>query len=73
MSFSELLEKHPEVAEELFSAGMHCAHCPAASFETIEEGAMAHGLNPNKIMQKLNKKIKKKNSKKKTKIKKKKK
>jgi hybrid cluster-associated redox disulfide protein len=60
MSFSELLEKHPEAAEELFGAGMHCAQCPIASFETIEQGANAHGLDSNELIKKINKKIKKK-------------
>jgi hybrid cluster-associated redox disulfide protein len=60
MSFSELLEKHPEAAEELFASGMHCAQCPAASFETIEQGAMMHGINSDVLIKKLNKKSKSK-------------
>ena len=58
MSFSELLAKHPELAQDLFEEGMHCAGCPMAAGENIEQGAMAHGINPAELVNKLNKKIK---------------
>ena len=71
MSFSELLEKHPELAQDLFEEGMHCVGCPMAAGENLEQGAMAHGINPtelvNKLNKKLNKKVKSKNKLKKTK------
>lgn len=67
MSFSELLEKHPEAAEELFSAGMYCAGCPAASFETIEQGAEMHGFDGDEIVKRINKRINKKSKTKKAK------
>jgi len=60
MTFAELMEKHPEAAGELFAQGMHCVGCGAAAFETIEQGAMAHGINPEKLIKKLNKGAKKK-------------
>jgi len=30
-----------------------------AMFETLEQGAIMHGINPNKLVEELNKKIKK--------------
>ena len=30
MSFSEIIEKHPETAEFLMEKGMHCIGCPMA-------------------------------------------
>ncbi len=57
MTFADALKYHPEVAEELMNLGMHCIGCPMAMMETIEQGAMAHGLNPDEIIKKLNEKI----------------
>jgi hybrid cluster-associated redox disulfide protein len=58
MSFSELLKKHPELAQDLFEEGMHCVGCPMAAGENLEQGAIAHGINPKKLVDKLNKKVK---------------
>lgn len=57
MKFSELLEKHPETVEILFQSGMHCIGCPMSRGETIEQGALSHGINPDKLVEKLNKKL----------------
>ncbi|RLE44936.1 disulfide oxidoreductase, partial [Candidatus Woesearchaeota archaeon] len=46
MSFSALLSKYPETIEVFLRYGMHCVGCVAASFETIEQGAKAHGIDP---------------------------
>ncbi len=59
MSFSEVLDKYPEAGEILLKKGLGCIGCPMAMMETIEEGCIAHGLNPDKIVDELNKKIKK--------------
>lgn len=59
ISFQKLLENHPETAEALLKEGMHCVGCPMAMQETLEEGAMAHGIDPDKLVEKLNKIIKK--------------
>jgi len=64
MSFSEIMEKHPEAAETLFESGMHCFGCAMASSETLEQGCIAHGLDPNKIIEKINLKLNKKTKKK---------
>lgn len=57
-TFSELIQSHPEAVEPLMEAGMHCIGCPASQFETIEEGAMMHGLDPDELVEKINQKIK---------------
>jgi len=57
ISFSELIEKHPESIEVLLESGMHCVGCPMSMQETLEQGALAHGLNPDELIKKLNKKI----------------
>ena len=64
MTFSEILEKHPESIEVFLNSGMHCIGCPASTGETLEEGAIMHGINPDKLVKELNKKLLKKNRKK---------
>ena len=54
MSFAEILEKKPESAEILMSAGMHCFGCPMAQMETLEQGCIAHGIDADEIVEKLN-------------------
>jgi len=54
MSFSEILEKNPEVVGILLEHGMHCIGCPMSQMETLEEGAVAHGLNPDKLVDEIN-------------------
>ncbi|MBD3248639.1 DUF1858 domain-containing protein [Candidatus Woesearchaeota archaeon] len=54
---SEVVEKHPESAEVFMEEGMHCLGCAAAHFENIEEGCAAHGIDADKVVEKINKKI----------------
>lgn len=59
-SFAEILNNHPELLEILLEKGMHCFGCSMAQIENIEQGALAHGLNPDKLVKELNKIIEKK-------------
>lgn len=56
--FSELLEMHPELNEFLFEKGMFCVGCPMGSSESLKEGALAHGLDPKKLIKEINEKLK---------------
>lgn len=60
MSFSEIMEKFPEATEILFESGMHCCGCPMSANESLEQGALMHGINPDRLIEKLNKKLNKK-------------
>ena len=60
ITLSEVLEKYPEAAEIFMNEGLYCVGCGMANLETIEQGALAHGINVNKLVEKLNKKIQKK-------------
>lgn len=60
MSFEEAMRTAPESAEVLLKNGMHCFGCMMARAETIEQGAMAHGVDPDKIVKEINDKIAKK-------------
>jgi len=59
MTFEELIHFYPKLAEELAEKGLACVGCPAAAIETLEQGALVHGLNPNKLVAELNKKAEK--------------
>ncbi len=59
MSFSEIMQKAPESAGVLMEKGMHCCGCPMAMQESLEDGALAHGLDADKIVKELNKPKKK--------------
>jgi hybrid cluster-associated redox disulfide protein len=65
MTFMEVMQISPEAAWVLMNKGMHCAGCHLAANETIEQGAIMHGINPDKLVKELNSKLNKKSSKKK--------
>lgn len=69
MTFAEILKNNPEAAYSLFNEGMSCCGCPMAHHETLEQGAKAHGLDPNKLLNKINKAKKIENKKRKIKSK----
>ncbi|MBW1645788.1 MAG: DUF1858 domain-containing protein [Deltaproteobacteria bacterium] len=50
----DLLTKYPKAAEVFASKGLGCLGCSAAMFETIEEGALAHGLDPDRLVDEMN-------------------
>ena len=54
LTFYELIQEHPSAAEWLMEWGLMCGGCPMAQLETIEQGAMAHGLDPKKLIKELN-------------------
>lgn len=55
MTFMQILEKNPNAGEILFKNGMHCIGCAMAMDETLEQGAWAHGLDADKIVNEINK------------------
>ena len=48
-NLGELLENHPEIAEVLFDYNLHCVGCPISGYDTVENGAKAHGLTDKEI------------------------
>lgn len=57
----ELLQIDTNIAPILFGIGMHCLGCPASQMETIEEAAMVHGINPQDLVDEINKFLVKEN------------
>lgn len=57
MKLGEVVANHPETMETFFKYGLHCVGCSGASFETIEEGVMVHGMSEkelNNLLKELN-------------------
>lgn len=44
-TIEEIVTKHPETTMVFMKHGLHCVGCHVAAFESIEQGAQAHGIN----------------------------
>ncbi|MBW2980255.1 DUF1858 domain-containing protein [Candidatus Woesearchaeota archaeon] len=60
MSLADVVQNHPETVPVFQAHGLHCMGCAMASFETLEQGAAAHGMDIDKLLADLNKAIEKK-------------
>jgi hybrid cluster-associated redox disulfide protein len=60
MTFIEVMNTNPEAAWILMENGMQCSGCGLAASESLEQGALAHGINPEKLVKRLNKGMKRK-------------
>ena len=58
MSIEEIVEQYPETVPVFMAHGLGCIGCAIAQFETLEEGAMAHGIDVEVLVQDLNKSVK---------------
>ena len=54
MSIMEIVRRYPDTMMVFMYAGMGCFGCHAAQFESIEEGALAHGVDADKLVEALN-------------------
>lgn len=54
MSFGEVLQRFPQTIPVFGKYGMHCIGCSMSAFETIEQGAKAHGIDVKKFVDDLN-------------------
>ncbi|MFH1306332.1 MAG: DUF1858 domain-containing protein [Candidatus Micrarchaeota archaeon] len=66
---AEILVNYPELAQILIDNGLFCVGCPAASFESLENGCKMHQISDEKIdeiVKKMNEEIKKIGGKKKS-------
>ena len=55
MSILDVVQKYPDTVDVFVNAGMGCLGCAAARFENIEQGASAHGIDIDALMEGLNK------------------
>jgi len=58
MPLAKVISKYPQTAEIFMKNGLHCIGCGIAAFETIEQGAKAHGIKTDKLLKELNNSIK---------------
>ncbi|MFH1209388.1 MAG: DUF1858 domain-containing protein [archaeon] len=65
MKLGYVIGKHPETIEVFMKNGLHCVGCHVASYESIEDGALSHGIDVKKLIDELNKVISKNTVKKK--------
>ena len=49
MTFQDVIDKYPNAIDVVMNYGLHCIGCHVSAFETIEQGAKAHGLNKKDI------------------------
>lgn len=49
MTFGEITTKRPESIDIFMKYGLHCVGCSTATWETLEQGAMAHGIDDKKL------------------------
>ena len=45
MTFGEVIQKFPKTAQVMLKYGLHCIGCAVSNYESIEQGAAAHGLS----------------------------
>ena len=54
MGIMSAVDSYPETIDVFQRFGMHCFGCMAARFENIEEGAVAHGIDVDSLIDALN-------------------
>lgn len=54
MSISEIVQNHPQTVRVFLSHGLMCIGCAAARFESLQQGALAHGIDVEALLKDLN-------------------
>ncbi|NLN97949.1 MAG: DUF1858 domain-containing protein [Eubacteriaceae bacterium] len=54
MSIVEIVQTYPDTVPVFQNYGMGCLGCVAAQFETLEEGCLVHGIDPDELVRALN-------------------
>ena len=57
MLIGEIVNTYPETVETLLGVGMHCLGCPASQAESLEDACAVHGLDPDEVVEALNRVI----------------
>ena len=45
MPIGDIVARYPQVASVVQAYGLHCVGCHVSAFETLEEGALGHGMS----------------------------
>lgn len=54
MPIGDIVQQHPQTIKVFLSHGLMCIGCAAARFESLEQGAIAHGINVEALVKDLN-------------------
>ncbi len=54
MTIGQIISTKPQAAQILMNFGMGCLGCPASQAESLEQAAMVHGMNVDKLLEALN-------------------
>ena len=54
MLIGDIVKKYPIVVQPLMMAGMGCIGCAIANAESLDDGATAHGLDSDALVEGLN-------------------
>ncbi len=54
MGILDAVNEYPDSVTIFQAYGMHCFGCMAARFENIEQGALAHGIDPDALIKSIN-------------------
>ena len=54
MSITEIIQRFPETHAVFTKFQLGCIGCMAASFESVEDGLRAHGLDVDEVLKALN-------------------
>jgi hybrid cluster-associated redox disulfide protein len=54
MPIGEVVQKYPQTVEVFLRHGLMCFGCAIARFENLEQGAIAHGIDVETLVQDLN-------------------
>ena len=59
MNIGQVVAMNRELIPTLAACGMHCFGCPMAQMETLEAACLGHGIDPDKLVEKLNAELEK--------------
>ena len=57
MTISEVVQRYPYSVPVFLKRGLFCFGCAVARFENLEQGAVAHGIDPDALVADLNKAV----------------
>jgi len=57
MTITDVVRQYPQSVDVFMKHGMGCLGCAAARFENIAQGAQAHGIKVDKLIEDLNKAV----------------
>ena len=57
MPIGDIVQSHPDTIEVFLRHGLMCFGCAVARFESLEQGAAAHGIDVDALLADLNKAV----------------